>query len=306
MPYSFAAELSRWGPDSAPQAPTLAEAKAYCRNLAQSHYENFTVASWFLPRHMRQHFYNVYAYCRWADDLADETAGGAATLDLLDWWQRELDAMYAGQGSHPVFVALSQTIADFEIPRQPFADLLIAFRQDQAKMRYATFDELLKYCRYSANPVGRIVLHLDQSYDEVNAALSDHVCTGLQLANFWQDVARDWQRGRVYLPQAECRKFCIDEGNPDWGQATMQFRELLKLQVLEAQQFLLAGWPLVGRVTSDLRREVELFISGGLAILDAIRRQDYDVWSRRPQVGKLQKLSLAVRAWWSSRRRRMA
>jgi squalene synthase HpnC len=302
-PPLFAAELAQWGSQANYPTPSPPEAEAYCRDLARSHYENFTVASWLLPRHLRQHFYNVYAYCRWADDLADETPDSTTALDLLAWWQHQLDAMYAGQARHPVFVALAKTVDEFDVPRQPLADLLIAFRQDQAKTRYETFDELREYCRYSANPVGRIVLHLGRSVDEVNVALADHICTGLQLANFWQDVASDWQRGRVYLPQADCRKFDLDTATPVWATASRQFKRLLEFEVARAEEFLLAGRPLIGRVASELRLQVELFIRGGLAILSAIRRQDYDVWSRRPQVGKLHKVVLLCQAWWRSLRR---
>lgn len=309
---SFVDELACWGPQATYPSPGLDEAEAYCRQLARSHYENFTVASWFLPRHLRKHFYNIYAYCRWADDLADETGGGQAALDLLAWWEGELDAMYGGGTRHPVFVALSRTVREFEIPREPLADLLVAFRQDQTKTRYETFDELHEYCRHSANPVGRLVLYLGRSVDEVNLSLSDHVCTGLQLANFWQDVARDWQRGRVYLPQSDCQQFGFDverasarspsvEGAGEWTEvrSTPEFKRLLEFEVARAEQFLLAGRPLVCRVARELRFEVDLFIRGGLAILAAIRRQDYDVWSRRPTVGKLQKLGLVCQAWRS-------
>lgn len=314
-PPSFAAELARWGPQAKYQLPSLEEAEAYCQQLARSHYENFTVASRFLPRHLRQHFYNIYAYCRWADDLADETGGGQASLDLLTWWETELDAMYAGQTRHPVFAALLRTISEFEIPRQPLADLLVAFRQDQIKTCYETFDELLEYCRHSANPVGRLILYLGRSVEEVNVSLSDQICTGLQLANFWQDVARDWERSRLYLPKADCQKFGYTverasarstiESSAERAEvrstprATPEFKRLLEFEVARAEECLLAGRPLIGRIARELRFEVDLFIRGGLAVLAAIRRQDYDVWSRRPTVGKLQKLGLLLRAWWS-------
>lgn len=308
----FVAALARWGPQAKYSVPSQEEAEAYCRQLAQSHYENFTVASWLLPRHLRQHFYDVYAYCRWADDLADETADRETALDLLAWWEQQLDAMYAGQARHPVFVALTQTVHEFELPRQPLADLLVAFRQDQTKTRYETFDELRDYCRYSADPVGRIVLHLGRSVDDVNVALSDHICTGLQLANFCQDVARDWERGRLYLPREDCRKFGFDverasarslssplsEGAE--ARSTPEFKRLLEFEVARAEEFLLAGRPLIGRVSRELRLQVDLFVRGGLAILAAIRRQDCDVWSRRPQVSKLHKVKLLCQAWWHS------
>jgi len=298
MTRNFAFELAKWGPNAPYETLSRTQAESYCRQLARSHYENFTVASWLLPRPLRQHFYNIYSYCRWADDLADETAGGQVALELLDWWERELDAMYAGETKHPVFVALEHTVREFDIPRQPLANLLIAFRQDQTKTRYETFEELLEYCRHSANPVGRLVLHLGRAFNEENAELSGMVCTGLQLANFWQDVKRDWERGRVYLPQEDLRHFGYTEDDPDWGRATPPFKRMMCMEVDRAEARLIAGRPLMARVPPELRWEVDLFIRGGLAVLAAIRRQDFDVWSRRPVVGPLHKLSLLGQAWW--------
>src|SRR5436189_3818266 len=174
------------------QAPSLAEAQSYCERLARSHYENFSVATWFLPKHLRQHFFNIYAYCRISDDLGDEVGDPAQSLVLLDEWQAELDRCYAGTPRHPVFVALRETVRALDIPKQPFADLLIAFRQDQTTTRYPTFDDLLGYCRYSANPVGRLVLYICGYRDAERQQLSDHTCTALQLANCSQDVAADY------------------------------------------------------------------------------------------------------------------
>jgi len=279
-----------------------AQSRRYCRRLARRHYENFTVASWLLPRRLRQHFANLYAYCRWADDLADETQGPEESLALLDWWEEQLDACYRGRTEHPVFIALADTIARFDIARDPFADLLVAFRQDQRVTRYETFDELIEYCRYSANPVGRLVLWLGGCHDEPRAALSDCVCTGLQLANFWQDVARDWDRQRVYLPQADCHLFGYDEAMFVRRVANDAFRRLLAAQVIEAEGWLRRGLPLVEMVPRWMRLDVALFIHGGLAILEAIRRRDYDVWSRRPVVSKCQKLCMAARCWWRLQR----
>lgn len=300
-PYHFSAELARWGPEAEFSRPSRETAEDYCRQIATAHYENFAVASWLLPRHLRQPFCNVYVYCRWADDLADETEPGQTALDLLDWWEGELAAMYTGQARHPVFVALAQTVETFEIPQQPFADLLVAFRRDQVQTRYATFDELLQYCRYSANPVGRLVLYLGRSFNEEHAQLSDQICTGLQLANFWQDVARDWHRGRLYLPLEDCERFKYHINDPAWGMATPQFKQLLAYEVDRAEELLLAGRPLVKLVGRDLRWELDLIVRGGLAVLAGIRRRDYDVWSGRPKVSKLHKLSLVVRAWWAAR-----
>ena len=179
---------------------SVAEAERYTRWLATHHYENFNVASWLLPRRLHQHFYNLYAYCRWADDLGDEIADPARALELLDGWDRELRDCYAGNPSHPVFVALRGTIRAFDIPVEPFSDLLIAFRQDQTVHRYPTWSGVLGYCSYSANPVGRLVLYLCGYRDAERQRLSDATCTALQLANFWQDVGRDLEKGRIYIP----------------------------------------------------------------------------------------------------------
>jgi squalene synthase HpnC len=296
---AFAAELSLYGPQpsAARRAPSLAEAQEYCRRLAKSHYENFTVASFLLPRELRPHFHAVYAYCRWADDLADETAGGAESLRLLDWWQHELDNCYHGDARHPVFVALRQTVDQFSIPIEPFQNLLVAFRQDQYRKRYETFNELLDYCRNSANPVGRLVLYLGRVATPENFQLADSICTGLQLANFWQDVARDCDRGRIYLPLADCRAAGYDEAMFARREFNAGFRYVLAAHVNHADAMLRAGEPLVSRLPHALQLDVALFIRGGLAILDGIRRQDYNVWRRRPVVSKLMKLRLVAAAW---------
>src|SRR5438105_8593831 len=183
-----------------PPGSSVEQAEQYTRWLATRHYENFIVASMFLPRHLRQHFYNVYAYCRWADDLADEIPDRSAAMESLNWWGRELDRCYSGEATHPVFIALQGTIDQFEIPIEPFSDLLTAFRQDQTVRRYANWEAVLDYCRYSANPVGRLVLYLCGYSDGERQALSDFTCTALQLANFWQDVARDLEKDRIYIP----------------------------------------------------------------------------------------------------------
>ena len=273
-----------------------ATARRYCRNLAHSHYENFTVASRLLPRGLRQHFCNVYAYCRWADDLADEVASGDEGLRLLAWWESQLDAMYAGRTWHPVFVALAETVAQFDIPRQPLADLLIAFRQDQTVKRYASWDELLGYCRHSANPVGRLVLYLARRHREELLPLSDAVCTGLQLANFWQDLGRDLDIGRIYVPQQAMDDAGLTLDDFCTRQATPGFRRMMANLVARARAMLHTGWPLVGAMPGRLRITMALFIQGGLAILDAIEAQQYDVWRRRPTVGRGQRLRLLIAA----------
>ncbi|HUY34606.1 MAG TPA: squalene synthase HpnC [Pirellulales bacterium] len=300
---AFAAELARYGPtgDGAGglgATPSLDESRAYCRRLALTHYENFTVASWLLPRRLRQHFYHVYAYCRWADDLADETGDRGRSLDLLDWWEDQLRSCYAGNVRHPVFVALGETIREFAIPPEPFHDLLTAFRQDQHVHRYETFDDLLGYCRNSANPVGRLVLHLGRSHDHARGKLSDAVCTGLQLANFWQDVANDWARGRLYLPLADCRRFGYKEANLDRREATPEFRRLLAFEVGRAEAYLREGLPLVDQVSPALGADVWLFIHGGLKILERIEAVDYDVWTRRPKLSRADQARLLAGCVW--------
>lgn len=253
-----------------------------------------------VPPQARQHVANVYAYCRWADDLADETAAGEG-LDLLDWWESELAACYAGSAWHPVFTALGETIRRFEIPREPFADLLVAFRQDQRQARYETFEQLLGYCRHSANPVGRLVLYLAECHEPRCARLADSVCTGLQLANFCQDVSRDWKKGRLYLPLEDCRAFGVDEPVLAAGRCSESLRQLVAFQADRAERSLREGLPLVALVPRDWRLAVALFVHGGLAILKQIRRCNYNVLQRRPVVGRREKLRLILGCWWRLR-----
>ncbi len=277
-------------------APTLEEARAYCQRLAESHYENFHVASWFLPKALRPHFHAIYAYCRISDDLGDEVGDPAQALALLDLWGRELDACYAGSARHPVFVALGETIRACSIPKEPFADLLTAFRQDQTVIRFATMRDVLGYCRYSANPVGRLVLYACGEANAERFRLSDATCTGLQLANFWQDVREDYTRGRVYIPQDDMKRFGVTDDTIAAGSATPQFRALLRHEVDYARSLFEEGLPLIGMVNRDLALDLDLFSRGGLEILRAIERQDYDVLSARPAITKATKLQLALRA----------
>jgi squalene synthase HpnC len=297
MTDSITTELARYGPHAGGPPASLAGARAYCRHLARAHYENFSVVSHLVPRRLRQHFCHIYAYCRWSDDLADETGDPARSLDLLDWWQQELDACYAGGATHPVFVALRETIRAFDIPAQPFHDLLTAFRRDQHQTRYETCEELLDYCRYSANPVGHLVLYLGGCADDVRRCLSDHICTGLQLVNFCQDVDRDYARGRVYLPLALQRRHGVDEAMLARRAATGPLRELVADMAERAESQLRDGLPLVKSAPPELRRQVALFAGGGLAIAKAIRRCDFDVWTKRPMLGRWGKLRLLLRVW---------
>lgn len=302
---SFAAELARFGPTAGgARRPSAADAAEYCRRLAESHYENFTVASLLLPRPLRPHFHAIYAYCRWADDLADETSSPAHSLELLDWWQAQLDRCYLGQADHPVFVALGETIRRFDIPRQPFERLLDAFRQDQCVTRYATPDDVADYARRSANPVGRLVLYLGRCHDAQRANLSDAICTGLQLANFCQDVARDWTKGRIYLPQSTLDEAGYTEAMFARGQFNPAFRRALEIEVDRAESFLHEGTALVERMPQALRLDVALFVAGGQAILRAIRRLDYNVWHARPTLSKFTQMRLLAGCWWRTRRTR--
>lgn len=277
-------------------APSLAEAREYCRRLARSHYENFSVASWFLPSELRQHFFNVYAYCRISDDLGDEVDDPAASLQLLDQWEMELNACYDGHPRHPVFVALAETVCAFEIPKREFSDLLTAFRQDQVVSRYETFSDLLGYCRNSANPVGHLVLYVCGYSDAERRLLSDYTCTALQLANFWQDVTADFAKGRIYLPLEDLRRFGMSEEEIRTQQNTMAFRAMMKFEVERAREWFAQGLPLIAKVDRALATDIELFSRGGQGILNAIERQNYAVLGRRPVISKSRKLSLVARA----------
>lgn len=277
-------------------APTLEEARAYCQRLAETHYENFHVASWFLPRRLRPHFHSIYAYCRISDDLGDEVGNREQSLALLDLWGRELDACYRGAARHPVFVALAETIRACDIPKEPFADLLVAFRQDQTVTRFETMDDVLAYCRYSANPVGRLVLYACGYRDPERFALSDYTCSALQLANFWQDVTVDYQKDRIYFPQADMRRFGVDESVIAKRSFTPQFRELMHYEVDYARKLFAQGMPLIGMVDRELAVDLDLFSRGGLEILNAIEQQDYNVLRSRPSISKGRKVALLLRA----------
>lgn len=278
------------------RAATEAEAQEYCRRLARTHYENFSVATWFLPQRLRQHFCNVYAYCRISDDLGDEVGDPDTSLQLLDQWEEELDACYGGSPRHPVFVALVETVRKFDIPKQPFADLLKAFRQDQTVTRYPTFEDLLGYCRYSANPVGHLVLYLCGYRDAARQALSNFTCTALQLANFWQDVSVDYAKGRIYLPLDDLQRYGVSENDVASSRNTSAFCEMMGFQIERARDWFRQGLPLVEQVERDLAIDIELFSRGGQEILNAIERQGYAVLGRRPSISKSRKLALLARA----------
>jgi squalene synthase HpnC len=304
------------------RAPSLSESRAYCERLARTHYENFSVATWFLPQRLRPHFYSVYAYCRISDDLGDEVGDPQLSLRLLQEWEGELNATYLSlvqapppdvrknveklepgpssrnpaRPTHPVFIALRETIRECNIPREPFADLLKAFRQDQTVGRYPAFDDVLAYCRYSANPVGRLVLYVCGYSDDERQQLSDFTCTALQLANFWQDVRPDYGKGRIYLPLEDLQQFGVSEQDIAGHRFTPQFRELMKFEVARAREWFHRGLPLARKVDKALAVDIELFTRGGQGILNAIERQNFDVLTRRPAISRSRKLWLVARA----------
>lgn len=315
-------QLETYGPVHCPPMD-YTQALAYNRQLARSHYENFTVVSWLLPARLRDDFRNIYAFCRWADDLGDETGDREKSIQLLTWWKREVDLCYAGTPRHPVFIALAKTIADHDIPRKPFDDLIDAFMQDQTLVRYQTWDQLVDYCSRSANPVGRLVLYLCDYRDEQRQQLSDATCTALQLANFWQDVRRDvLERDRVYLPEDIARKHGLDieqmvkiiriDAQPCVGDnvcctarsipsvGVMAIGEVYRATLYECCE---RTWPLFEEgkallplLAPDVRVDIELFGLGGEAILKMIRRQQYDTLRQRPSLSKTAKAGLMFKA----------
>jgi squalene synthase HpnC len=297
---SIHAELTAYGPQAAPFRGDLAAAREYCQQFGQRFQENFTVTSWLLPRELRPHFQAVYAFCRWADDLGDEFPHEQA-LSLLQWWNEQLDSCLVQTPTHPVFAALAPTIREFDIPVQLFRDLLIAFVQDQNRKRYATVNELLQYCQYSANPVGRIVLHLFRQTSPQQLQWSDSICTGLQWVNFCQDVSRDWyERGRIYLPQSEWSTHDV-AGEESFAakSATPEMRRLICAETRRALTMLETGRTLTHSLPYALGRNIELIVRGGLAIGDKILALDGEVLSERPKVSKWQKLCLLWSTWWS-------
>jgi squalene synthase HpnC len=283
--------------------PSLQEAHRFCRALARAHYENFIVATVFLPAHLRQHFYNIYAYCRVSDDLGDESGNPRLALDLLKQWQEELEACYQGEVRHPIFVALRETIESFRIPIEPFADLLEAFRRDQVKTRYGTYEELLDYCRYSANPVGRLVLYLGGYRDPERQALSDCTCTALQLANHWQDIHVDLTRlNRIYLPLQDMEKQRYSEADLRAERCDDRFARIMQLEIERTKDLFLKGLKLADLVDVRLALDIELFGRCGLELLDRIEAVKYDVFRQRPTLGRWARVKLLALCWQSRRR----
>lgn len=275
------------------ESPSLEEAYERCVRLAREHYENFSVGTWLLPKTVLPHVCAVYAFCRTVDDLGDEAEGDR--LHLLDLWQEDLERCYTGVPRNVYLVALQHTIAAYDIPREPFLKLIEANRIDQRKQRHATYQDILFYCEHSANPVGRLFLHLFGYRDPERQRLADFTCTALQLANFWQDVRRDFDMGRIYIPVEDMDRFGVTEEDIAKGVCTDAFRRLMAFEVERARELFALGAPLTEQVDGVARLDIRLFTLGGLSVLDAIERQGYDVLRRRPVVTKRRKAWLLAK-----------
>ena len=287
-------------PEALSGAYTQDQAEQYTRWLATHHYENFHVVSFLLPKRLHQDFYNVYAFCRWADDLGDEIGDTAESLRLLAWWREGLDAMYAGRMQHPVYVALAGTARKYDLPKQLFADLISAFEQDQRVTRYANWDELFGYCRCSANPVGRLVLRLCGYADPERDRLSDATCTALQLANFWQDVTVDLEKDRVYLPLDLLARHGYTVEDLREGTFNSAFQGVMREAIDVARKLFLEGLPLVKTVDKRLAFDLDLFSRGGMRVLEKIEQQNYNVLARRPAISKFERVQLLLGTLWSA------
>jgi squalene synthase HpnC len=292
---TFGEDLRRFGPGSE-VCVSRDQALAYCARLTATHYENFSVVTWLTPRAHRPAFQSIYAFCRWSDDLADEVGDRARALEHLNWWKDELKAMYHGETRHPVMIALAETVARHGIPIDPFLALISAFEQDQTVTEYLTYEQLLDYCARSANPVGHLVLCVADAFSPENARLADATCTALQLANFWQDVARDLAMGRIYLPRDDRERFGYAESDLRALRFTPAFAELMRFQVTRARDLLREGRVLVPRMPRELAVDIDLFSRGGSAILDRIEARGFDVLSARPALTWWTKVRLLGRA----------
>jgi phytoene synthase len=277
-------------------AVTVEEAFAFCEARTRSHYENFPVGL-FVPKSRRPYVHALYAFARAADDFADERMYEGMRAEKLDHWEQRLHAAYRGEAEDPIFVALGETVRRLEIPKSLLLDLLSAFRQDTVKSRYETWDELLDYCRRSANPVGRLVLLVFGYRDPELPLLSDAICTALQLANHWQDLAIDLKKDRIYVPRELLARCGVGEWDLNAGRITDGVRELMRELLARTRALFAQGRPLCDRVGRDLRFEMRLTWLGGSGILDRIETAGYDVFRHRPSYGLFGKLGLAWRAW---------
>ena len=272
---------------------TVPRAFQFCEHLAHDHYENFPVASLLVPREKRPHVCAIYSFARIADNYADEPGlTPAERVDSITEWEEQLIDAYRGHARHPVFVALRETVDHFEIPVELFQRLLKAFRSDVTTHRYESFEDVLEYCENSANPIGRLMLLLFNYRSETSMEFSDSICTALQLANFWQDVAIDLKKDRVYIPLDDIREFGYSEEELLGLQCSQAFKDLMCYQVERTEQMFQEGKPLLSDVGSDLRMELKLTWKGGMWILKKIEQQDYDVLARRPSLSLLDKTSI--------------
>lgn len=292
---NFHDDLRRFGPDAS-YTISRDEARAYCARLTATHYENFHVVTWLTPRAVRPAFQAVYSFCRWSDDLGDEVGDRDRATRLLAWWKSELRMMYEGQARHPVFLALAEVVEEYAIPIEPFEALISAFEQDQRVLEYETYPQVLDYCTRSADPVGHLVLYLARAFNPENARLSDATCTALQLANHWQDVARDLAIGRIYLPREDRMRFGVADADLRSRRFTPAFGRLMAFEVDRVRAMFERGWPLVERLPRAFAIDVDLFTRGGLAILKKIEAGGYDVLTERPSLRKSEKLGLLGRA----------
>ena len=287
-------DSTAWKLASLPDDLDRVSAESFCRQVAAAHYENFTVATRLVPTGMRQDLANVYTFARWSDDIADESDGDAT--DALKSWRSSLEDCFAGAPHHPVFVALSRTIERHNLSIEPFADLIDAFIQDQTVKRYESREQLLDYCRRSANPVGRIVLCLANCREMNQFELSDSICTGLQLVNFWQDVRRDYLAGRIYLPAEDMRQHGVTEAMLESTSASPEYIALLTEEVAWAEACFDQGQSLVKTAPTVLRPAIRLFLGGGRGVANAIRRSGFDTLAKRPTLHRIAKLRLAGHA----------
>ena len=294
--YNFQNELNLYGPGATTQRIGLKAAQDYCSWLTKIHYENFSVVSWFLPKSLKPAFEAVYAFSRWSDDLGDEVGDPQKSLELLKWWADELNDSFTNpaRAKHPILIALANQAQINSLDIEPFQRLIRAFEMDQTQNRFATRKELLFYCHHSANPVGEIVLSLFQANNPENITLSNCICTGLQLANFWQDVSGDLDINRIYFPQEDMERFGVLESDLLKRKTTEAIRELIRSEVDWAEECFKKGNRLPDRLGGSMGEQIRLFLMGGKAILEKVRRSNFLSLEIRPKLSKWDKLSLAV------------
>ena len=285
----------------------LDEAESYCTLIAKSHYENFIISNWFTPADIRQHIENIYAFCRYGDDLGDDAPfPPEKRLMLLEEWEEDLrraaENDWSGRPRHPILLALQNTAKQHSIPLQPFVDLIHAFKMDQTKNRYQDWDELKEYCIHSADPVGHLFLFVYGHDDDDMRTLADNTCTALQLANHWQDVVRDLEQDRIYIPLEDMERFGYTLKMYHNKEVNKQWKALMKHEVDRAQEMFNEGRKLWPKVDPRLAVDLRMFTLGGEAVLRSIRRQKYDTFRKRPKVSKLKQLRLFISTWLTWKR----